>query len=229
MIREEKKLIVHKVIWSGLLLWGILIPILVFCLPQKIEEISHNGSLVSYYEYSNESVCEIEITFNKKIESGNITVAFYDANGQFLSEEDGYLLGYGSTTASCTFYFVPGKVDKYLILDWEVNIYRPFATTWLIVFIYLDVFLFVFWVATLTLSCKIYDYNDTEIIVYAGWFHHYIKVDGTILDEHNALFWRVAIELSCVLDDGTDLKARITTGNRISLKVNNRLYTTMKK
>lgn len=36
-----------------------------------------------------------------------------------------------------------------------------------------------------TLNYKIYDYNGTQIIVYAGASLHYIKVNGVKFDEHN--------------------------------------------
>ncbi len=86
-----------------------------------------------------------------------------------------------------------------------------------------------FFIASLLLSCREYYYNGNDIVVYAGWFHHYIKVNGIKYDEHNTLVSYVAIPLSCTLDDGTDVKVCITLTYRISLKINNRLYTKTKK
>lgn len=86
----------------------------------------------------------------------------------------------------------------------------------------------ILFIASLFLTYKEYEYNGNEIIVYAGWFHHYIKVNGNILDEHNTLISYTAIHLACTLEDGTDLEVTITMTNRISLKINNRLYTKRK-
>lgn len=94
--------------------------------------------------------------------------------------------------------------------------------------LYGNVFVILIFIASLFLTYKEYEYNGNEIIVYAGWYHHYIKVNGNILDEHNTLVTFTAIPLACTLDDGTDLEVTITTTNRISLKINNRLYTKRK-
>lgn len=80
-----------------------------------------------------------------------------------------------------------------------------------------------FFIASLLLSYKDYEYNGNNIVVYAGWYHHYIKVNGNKIDEHNTLVSFTAILLSCTLDDGTDIKVTITMTNRISLKINNQL------
>lgn len=87
-----------------------------------------------------------------------------------------------------------------------------------------SVFVICFLITSLLLSCKVYDYNGVEIIVYAGRYHNYIKVNGTITDEHNTLRTWTAITLSCALDDDTELKATISLSNRIALKINNKLY-----
>lgn len=98
----------------------------------------------------------------------------------------------------------------------------------IIVSLYVDAMLFAMFIASLCLSYKVYEYRGSEIVVYAGWYHHYIKVDGIKTDEHNTLVSFSAINLSCVLDDGTDIKVTITLTNRISLKINDRLYTKTK-
>lgn len=79
-------------------------------------------------------------------------------------------------------------------------------------------------ISTLLLSCKIYLYDDQKIVVYAGHYHNYIKVDGVKVDEFNTFSSRVIIYLSCTLDDGTYVDVKITTSNRITLKIDNRLY-----
>ena len=83
-----------------------------------------------------------------------------------------------------------------------------------------------FFIGTLLLSCKVYEYNGRQIIVYAGWYYHYVKIDGEKLDEHNTIIAYTPIVLSCMLDDGTPLQATISLTNRIALKINNRLWHT---
>lgn len=89
---------------------------------------------------------------------------------------------------------------------------------------YVEIIIFIVFIASLLLSCKVYNYNGYEIIVYAGWFHNYIKVNGSIADEYNTISSWTAIILSCALDDDTELKATISLSNRIALKINNKLY-----
>lgn len=87
-----------------------------------------------------------------------------------------------------------------------------------------EIIIFIVFILSLLLSCKVYDYNGVEIIVYAGIYHHYIKVNGSIVDEYNTISSWTAITLSCALDDDTELKATISLSNRIALKINNKLY-----
>lgn len=78
---------------------------------------------------------------------------------------------------------------------------------------------------TLLLSYKTYVYNDKEIIVYAGFYHHYISVNGVIVDEYNTFTSLTPIWLSCTLADETYLQATISASfRRIALKINDKLY-----
>lgn len=94
-----------------------------------------------------------------------------------------------------------------------------------VVMLYISIFLFSFFISALLLSCRVYDFNGNIITVYAGWFHHYLKVNGKVMDENNTLISFSPIYLSTNLPDGTYLHATITTMNRVSLKINNVLYT----
>ena len=93
-----------------------------------------------------------------------------------------------------------------------------------IIVIVFDIVTFAFFIGSLTLNCKVYTYNGKEIIVYAGWSNHYIKVDGEIMDEYRAFIFLTPIELSCYLSDGTALYTTISLTNRIKLKINGNLY-----
>lgn len=81
-----------------------------------------------------------------------------------------------------------------------------------------------FFIMAFLLSCKKYVYNDNEIVVYAGFYHHYITVNGVKTDEHNTIISYTPITLSCTLSEGTHVQATISLTNRIALKINDRLY-----
>ena len=104
----------------------------------------------------------------------------------------------------------------------------PFSGYYLIYlvpyFIALDVSLLAMFISSLLLSCKIYNYNGNEIIVFAGWYRHYIKINGEKHDEHNTFVSFTPIILTCSLDDGANIKATITLSSRITLKINDRIY-----
>lgn len=223
MLYEKKKLLIHRSIWFILLLLGIIIPIIIVNAPSaEVEIINDNGYINNYYESLNKTNCEIEVIFNIEVDSGYITVAFYDKNGKLLSKEKGYFYGYDKTLSST--FFVDGKVDSYKILDYDISTSNDMAYILIMLFIYGDIIVFVFFVNSLLLSYKTYEYNGNDIVVYAGWYHHYVKVNGIKMDEHNTLVSFTAISLSCTLNDGTNITATITTTNRISLKINNQLY-----
>lgn len=222
MLYEKKKLLIHRLVWLALLLLGIIIPIIISnSLKKEVEIIDDSGYINAYYESFNETNCEIEVVFNREVDSGYIMVAFYDSTGKLLSKENGYFYGYNNTLSS-TFY-IDGKVDSYEILSYDISASNDM---WYIpIFVYVDIMFFATFICSLLLSYKTYEYNGNNIVVYAGWYHHYIKVNGQKLDEHNTIISFTAIPLSCTLDDGTDIKATITMTNRISLKINNQLYT----
>ena len=220
---ERGKLTFRKIAWTVLMLLGIIVPIILANLPQDpVEIVDDDGYILHYYESLNDTTCEIEVTFSTEIESGYITVVFFDADYQTLSTEKGFLYGY-DTTLSCTFYSIPGKVAGYRILDYEVNVPNPYESA-LYALIFIDIIIFSIFIGTLLLSCKIYDFNGIEILVYAGWYHHYIKVNDVPVDEHNTLISFTPIVLSATLENGTVLQATISLTNRISLKINNKLY-----
>ena len=85
------------------------------------------------------------------------------------------------------------------------------------------VFSFVFFGASLFLSYKEYNYFGKQLSVYAGWFHHTLRVNGEVCDEHNTITSWTPIKLSTTLYDGTKIDATITLTNRISLKANDKL------
>lgn len=93
--------------------------------------------------------------------------------------------------------------------------------------IFADIFILIFLISSFLYSCKVYEYNGNVIVVYAGYSHHYIKVNGEKTDEYISSIFFTPIRLSCTLEDGTHLAATVSLANRISLKINDRLYRAM--
>ncbi len=91
----------------------------------------------------------------------------------------------------------------------------------------LIIFTFAIAICTLLVNCKVYQVNSHIIIVYAGFYHHYIKVDGEVADEHNTLITYTSIILSSALDDD-QISATISLTNRIAFKYQNRLLKPIK-
>lgn len=221
MLCEKKKLLIHRLIWFAILVLGILIPILIAFIPKNIKIVKDNGYIIDYDETTKISSCEIEITFNFEVKSGYLTVAFYDGSGQFLSEKTQWVYGYDKTVSKI--FYINGEAKSYEILEFDFSA-SDNPSLVIQIFGYIDIIILVFFIYSLLLSYRKYDYSGNEIIIYAGWYHHYLKINGTKHDEHNTIISYTAITLSCKLDDGTNIEATISKTNRIALKINNRLY-----
>lgn len=93
-----------------------------------------------------------------------------------------------------------------------------------IVGIYVAVFSFSFLLASLiSVRCRVYYYNDNKIIIYGGFYKHYVKLNDEIVDEHNTLFCMTHIILEFDFDDGAKGMVRLSTTNHITFKINNKL------
>ena len=216
----KTRILVHRIICTVALFIGIIVPIILNATATTgFEIVSDSGRVIDYDTYLRSSKCEVTVIFNKNVDTCGLTVAFYDQSGRKLDEKTDWEYGKGKSVTA-TFYYIDGKVDSYRIISFDAE-----GNKWFIyIFLGIDVIIFTFWICSWLLSCKVYNYNGKKILVYAGWFHHYIEVDGRYMDEHNTLMSFTPIELSCTLDDGTLLQARISLTNRISLKINNQLY-----
>ena len=208
-------------------------------------EIEAEGCyILEYYEYLEETTCELEITFNQNVYSGRVTVAFYDVNGYELEtlsidlNSDDYW-SYGTTMVN-TYFTVEGKVDSYEIIDYseiesaELDLYYDDIDNSASIFggiLGLWIFIRGFYVIPLALtslffSCKTYRVGEHVIVVYAGRMKHYIKIDGQKYDEKNALISFSAIKLNATMETGEQIEVYIPSfTKRISLRVNGVLET----
>ena len=83
-------------------------------------------------------------------------------------------------------------------------------------------------IATFLLSCKKYNVDGCEIIVFAGFTNHYIKANGVKIDEYKAVLSFLPVTMSATLENGKVITATISTNNRIAVKINNRLVKPIK-
>ncbi len=221
MLYEKKKMLIYRIICFALLVCAIILYVSILNIPEEKYEMTDSACyIIEYYEYSDRTQCEIVTAFDRKC-NGSICVEFYDKSDKLLSSESSWFFCDDDNIATTTF-FIDGNVDSYYIVSYDVNTfdYEPLEG----VMLFVAIIALVFFIASLLLSCREYYYNGNDIVVYAGWFHHYIKVNGIKYDEHNTIVSHVAIPLSCTLDDGTDIEVVITLTNRISMKISDRLY-----
>lgn len=228
MLYEKKKLLICKIIITVLFLVCIIVPISISLTPAKIANIVDDEGFCDYDSSLNSSDVEIFVKFDTKVNDGYIKVSFYDESGKTLSTENGHFYRTDDDKEVSDTFYIKGNVKGYKIISSEITreTYTSGITKY--IFIIIDIFMIFIFLGTMLMSCKVYDLDGKDLIVYSGLYRHYIKYDGTILDEHNTFQTYVPIYLSTTIDDETYIEVTISTMNRISLKVNDKLYTKYK-
>ena len=170
-----------------------------------------------------ETECEIDIVFDGEVDSGTLTVEFFDPEEDSLGiYTESY---YAVDSKAEVIYFVDGMVDSYRIVDYTVYNYGEFDIGMyfaIVIVAWISFCLLLMFIGALMLSCKVYQFDGHQIIVYAGFCHHYIKIDDEKYDEHNTILTFSPINMSCVVGEH-HLEATVTLTNRISLKIDGRL------
>ena len=220
-MEEQKKLIIYRVSWFIILILAILIPLIINVAQPKLDMVDDHGYIDYYYTSLDETSVRMDIEFNRDVNSGYVIIRFYDNLNRFLEEKKVYFNGYRDTTLQ-SFVNVKGEVDSYEIVSYEFD--TPSVVNWnFSLFLPLYAILITFFILSLMLCYKEYYYNGNKISVYAGWYHHTLKVNGVKCDEHNTITSYVPIKLSTTLDDGTIIDVTISLSNRITIKANDRL------
>ena len=116
--------------------------------------------------------------------------------------------------------YVDGKVASYDLVSYSFEPASPWWTS--LYYIFGSPIVITFFISALLISYKEYEFNEKIISVYAGWYHHTLRIDGELYDEHNTIVSYSPIYLSTTVDDYY-IEARITLTNRISVKVNDKL------
>ncbi len=182
-----------------------------------VEIVEDACYIEEYYEYSRETTCSLEITFNQNVYEGSVTVVFYDEYGWRLETlsipltNADYFSSYG-TKMENTYFSVEGKVDSYEIIDYsdlqsaEEESYKDNDSLYNMAYVFILLmplrcpYALPILITALFFNCKRYRVNGHVIIVYTGRLRHYIKVDGKKYDQKNALISFSPITLNAVLD-----------------------------
>ncbi len=227
MFDERKRILTHRIVWAVILFIVLLIPLFTIKNSNNLKIVKDEAYIVDYYSSIDETACEVYITFNMEVYGGDVTIEFYDSSDNLIDTTTSYFFGYGNK-AEDTYLIVNGKVDSYKIISYSINIDTSTTVTMFAIF-YVGVlpFAIAFLVASLLVNFKKYDLEGNEMIIYAGFYHHYIKINGEKYDEHNTLVSLVAILLSCEFN-GNTIESTISLTNRISTKLNGKLLNNIK-
>ena len=159
----------------------------------------------TYYDILNETSFELQVKFNRPVEDGYVTVAFFDAAGNKTDEfdvslhtrnyktTDNYLVNvYDSArgqVVSCEVVDFsdivcpeekktvksPAEAARNAMLDM-----LPLCILWALIRL-LYVLPAVKYI--LAANCKVYFVGGCYVTVYSGWSHHYLKADGNKMVE----------------------------------------------
>ena len=217
---EKDKWIARRVFWLIIVVLLIFIPIIISETNKDVELIDEEVSIEKYYSSIDTTELYISLTFDKIVGSGYATITFYDESENFLATQKVYFLSYNSQTVSESSIFVDGKADLYEIESLE---FEPDYGIMFLLSFGLVPFAILMLIFALLYSYKEIVYNGKKISVYAGKFHHNLRIDGVKVDEHNTLFYLTPIKLSTTLDNEEKIDVTISLASRISLKVNDRL------
>lgn len=187
-------------------------------MPAKVKDGNIN---TTYYSSLNESSCEIQLECNRRVDGATAEICFYATENLTypICTKTVEMFGIGDTLSAYV-HNIPDNVKSFQIKSITIqdNISR------LLIFSCACLPALLFFISALLLSCNVYIYNDKKIVVYAGWYHHYILINGEKYDEHNTLISFTPITLTATLDDGSEVKATISLTNRVALKINGKLY-----
>ena len=211
LLPEQNRILTKRIASFVLLLSVLLISLLIFFIRmlQPAQIIDCKCTIIEYYSTLNETDCKIEIECDRDVIDGVAQISFFESsstiptstyNVQLYGDNDNYLWSYLTVSGEVTQY----TIESYDFTTKKSN-YIPF------------------FLSVLLLTCSIYHYNDKAIVVYAGWYHHYILINGEKYDEHNTLISFTPITLTATLDDGSEVKATISLTNRVALKINGKL------
>ena len=217
-MNEKKKLLIHRIIWLSLTILVILIPIIIKSCQPKLELLD-SDCYVDYDESWDTTTCDVTLYFNQEIYNGYATINFYDSSNNLLESVEEYFFSDGKEATSI-YLSVDGNVDSYEIVSYD---FEPSSYSGIFIIHALLIITIPMLISALLLSYKECKFDGKTISVYAGFYHHTLRVDGELCDEHNTILFFTPIKLSTTDKEGNIIETNISLTNRISIKVNDKL------
>ena len=215
-MNEKKKMWMHRTIWLVLTVLVILLPIIISAAKPKLELLDSECN--TYYDgYTDTTDYEITLYFNRDVNSGYALINFFDSGHNFIDSENEYFLSDGKE-ATNIYSFINGEATYYEIVSYDFKPSNKVFYTYCLLMITIPML-----ICALLISYKECYIDGKPITVYAGFYHHTLRIDGELCDEHNTIFSFTPIKLSTTIKDGTKIEATISLTNRIAIKVNDKL------
>lgn len=216
-MKEKARIVFRRLFWFLAIVACFVIPTLLLLQEGTIVEQYLD---VDYDDASGYSDCLITIVFDGTVDSATIIIYYYDNDNNFISFDyiDLEKVGAHTFEGKSNIY---GNVQYFSIESCTVdNVVSSIALALVGPCFIVALAMFI---CSCRHRCKTYEIDGLNVLIYTGWSHHYMKLNGEIVDEYNASAIRVPIDLQCE-HNGTMLRATISTSHKIKLKVNGKLY-----
>ncbi len=216
-MNEKKKMWMHRLIWLGLTVFVILLSVIINAAKPKLKIVDSECS-IDYFSPLDKTDCKITLYFNRNVYDGYAVINFYDTGNVLLDSKEEYFFNDGNL-ATNIFCSVNGEVSFYEIVSYD---FEPSDNVYFIY--YFLIITIPMLICSFLISYKECNINGKLVSVYAGFYHHTLRIDGELCDEHNTLFTYSPIKLGATDKDGSKIEATISLSNRIAIKVNDKLY-----
>ena len=225
MIREKKIVLIRRLIGLVLILFGLIFTLVDAVYTPKLDNCE---VYTEYNQSTNTTHYQIEAVFSTNVENAKITINFYDANEKFIGKTTRTANPWYETD-KVTFdddsfydtFSISGEIVSFEIVDYDATADLRIIGTEPITFTLLTA-IFVILLPILTCKCKTYYYDGKKIVVYVGYFNHYLMIDGEKADERKTLESWVPIYLTSESDE-MSVEITISTCNFVTTKINGKL------
>ena len=118
---EKKRIIFYRIIFLTIILVSFFLPSILTPDESDLELLDSNVIIEDYSDYFDESTVSIEIAFNYEINSGYVTIAYYDQLENLLEIKETYCYSSGKSAESFNEY-ITGKVNSFEIVHYEFDV-----------------------------------------------------------------------------------------------------------
>lgn len=215
-MNEKKKLVMHRLIWLVIVLVILLVPIIITATQPKLALVG-SELITAYDDVLDASDCLIEFEFNRDVLYGTADIKFFDASNNLIDTCECYFRGSGNVACDAWMTVTGGEAKRIEVVSYDFRTYDAIYNLYWLFILIVPMF-----ISALLLSYKEYNIDGRTVSVYSGFYHHTLRVDGEIYDEHNTLITFTPIKLSTTLDN-TKVEATISLTNRIAVKADDKI------